>query len=181
MNSKQIAEYLEFQAQKIRGNLSSYIEAMSEENEEVSDKGKPYEGEPDYKVWTDETTGYKCLIRRNPRMKFLTGYVMIPEDIEIDSTGLKVHGRVNWNKIASINFDTDKWCKDDDFDMFLIEDLPNKFTGRMIGFDCAHEDDYALNAYFPIFASEDGIYRDMNYVTQECESLAKQIKKRYDK
>lgn len=173
MNSEQIAGYfnkqiiarcLEFQARRISGD------------EEISDKGKPYEGEPNYKIWIDKSTGYHCLIRRNPTMKFLTGYVAVTENIKVDPTILTVHGGITYNEVNIINFDGDKWCKDNDYEILMIDGLPSEFTGRLIGFDCAHKDDYALNARFPFFASEEGIYRDINYVSDECESLAKQIK-----
>ena len=41
------------------------------------------------------------------------------------------------------------------------------------GFDCSHASDFT--PYNPICCREDGIYRDIGYVTREVESLAEQL------
>lgn len=51
-------------------------------------KTKPWLTEPATLTWTDQTTGLKCSISRNPDMLFLCGYVMVPAA----STLHKVHG-----------------------------------------------------------------------------------------
>src|SRR5579884_1161092 len=38
----------------------------------------PWQDEPDKEQWTDEATGYACLIKRNP-VGALCGYVGVPE------------------------------------------------------------------------------------------------------
>ena len=122
------------------------------------DRVKEWLTEPDQKKWVDETTKYHIEIVRNSHSGALCGYVNIPPghpcfDSDYDHElldSINVHGGVTYAEPASTFY----W---------------------RFGFDCAHAGDF-----MPVF---DGItvhesytvYRNMDYVTTECESLAKQL------
>ncbi len=51
-----------------------------------------------------------------------------------------------------------------------------------VGFDCAHAGDY-IPGFVPAIMyslgyTGEGVYRDMNYVEQECRKLARQVKEK---
>lgn len=114
----------------------------------------PWEYEPNYKEWTDPETGYRCMIKRHPRSLSLCGYVAVPNNHPYYNTNysdfwVEVHGGLT-------------------FGDFWEEDGPFWF-----GFDCAHGYDYTpgmrdLNI-------PGAVYRDIEYVTKECTSLARQL------
>jgi len=61
----------------------------------------PWTIEPDKIVWTDESTGLPCMVRRNERVGHLCGYVAIAEghplferDFGQMDPDLDVHGRI---------------------------------------------------------------------------------------
>ncbi len=97
---------------------------------------------------------FDCSIRRNPRGGHLCGYVTLTSDNdfygkEYDDIPVHCHGGLTY---ASDH--EDKW---------------------IIGFDCAHFEDLQ-----PFYTDQDlwektRTYRDMQYVTEECESICEQI------
>lgn len=101
--------------------------------------------------------GLTCLAYRHPRLQHWCGYVALPaghphhgknyDDIDVD-----VHGGLTWADNHAPNQQPDgRWW---------------------IGFDCAHAGDLVPG----MGASFDGdVYRDINYVASECESLARQL------
>jgi hypothetical protein len=142
---------------------------------------KIWEQEPDKLDFVDEVTGYKCLVLRQQRHKNLCGYVFLPKDHifygkvseEVwdndELRHIKVHGGVNFAGY---------------FD-FTESDY-------VIGFDCAHAFDIVPSIYelipdiYSKFIIEDGLevdfsknstYKTVEYVTDECKKLAKQLKK----
>lgn len=116
--------------------------------------------EGNYKEWTYQAQNgchFNCIIRRNFRIKHLCGYVQLTKDnklFEKDYMSIEepliVHGGITYASYVE-----DKW---------------------FIGFDCAHFSDETFNDEFFSMNSK-GYYRDMNYVTKECEKLAEQLSK----
>ena len=97
---------------------------------------------------------FHCSIVRNPRSGHLCGYVKLTTDNdffgkEYDDIPLSCHGGLTY-----ASEEGDKW---------------------VIGFDCAHYGD--LHPFYSdteIYGNT-GTYRDMEFVTRECESICEQI------
>lgn len=150
-----------------------------------SDRAKwpsgPWDGEPDKRQWTDETTGLPCLIVRNG-VGALCGYVGVHEghpafgvDYEdIDGTwnddysdrtapivpGVEVHGGLTFSGLCQTRDPEHGVCH-------VVEPgQPDKVW--WLGFDCAHCGDLT-----PVLSAHGGdTYKDVAYVTAECERLA---------
>jgi hypothetical protein len=112
---------------------------------------KTYNNEPNLKMW--EHSGLNCCIVRNMYSGVLLGYVGVPPTHPaygvnyMDAEYVKVHGGLTY----SAEHEGLWW----------------------FGFDCNHFGDYAP---FNEFASYDkGEYRNMNYVTEQCNNLAEQL------
>jgi hypothetical protein len=100
------------------------------------------------KEWTCE--GYPCLIIKH-EYGHLCGYVGLPKEHKLygkdyDDIYADVHGGVTFAGERRQQADT--W---------------------FVGFDCAHYGDLVPGLM------KSGIYRDEAYVTEQCESLAKQL------
>jgi len=124
----------------------------------------PWSEEPDRQVWTDEETGYRCLIQRTP-MGHLCGYVGVEEThpwhkVHYDNIVVDVHGGPTFSGSKKIG-DPPAWL-------------------WCIGFDCAHAGDFvpgvaAYHEHLVPLAWTD-LYRDWAYVRSEVLSLARQAK-----
>lgn len=127
---------------------------MIKEKEFILNKIK-HEG--DKKEWTytcNNGIEFDCLIRRVPRSGHLCGYVKLTRDNdyfgkEYDDIPLNCHGGLTY---------------------------ASEHDGIwLIGFDCAHLGDlkpfYNDNEVY----GNDGLYKDMEYVVKECESICEQI------
>lgn len=118
---------------------------------------KKIKSEGNYKEWIYDTKNglqFKCFIRRNMRMNNLCGYVEITKDNKLFGLNyldieipLNVHGGITWSDLEN-----DNW---------------------IFGFDCAHYNDMVFTENFIPRGS--GEYKDMDYVTKECEQLAEQL------
>jgi hypothetical protein len=114
--------------------------------------------EPNYERF--EYKGFKCLMRRNMQFGTWCGYVGIPSDHplfkkkDLDELNLDVHGGITWSD----------FLEDENDGLYYI------------GFDCAHYLDVIPFMYMhvPTFTNE-GIYRDADYVRQEIRNLVDQI------
>ena len=131
----------------------------------ATDKSKwpdgPWKTEPDEERWADEETGLHCAIFRNG-IGSLCGYVGIPESHPLhgmdcdkchDLHDISVHGGLTFSDV--------------------IVDSPEGL--HWLGFDCAHYGDYS-----PTYPSEFSTcgksqYRNIDYVRNECRSLAKRL------
>lgn len=113
--------------------------------------------EGNYKEWICRTSNgceFVCKIRRNMSLNNLCGYVEITKDNKLFGidyfdleVSLQVHGGITYSS------------SEGDFWVF--------------GFDCAHFNDMIFSENFVPRGS--GEYKDMEYVTKECESLAEQL------
>jgi hypothetical protein len=134
----------------------------------------PWCQEPDYRCWFDAETHYACVARRNVFGAWC-GYVGLDwrhplYETEIGSEEFKyidVHGTVqfaDWDKTEDVNF------------------YPAE-RNWYVGFDCMQDDDLC-----PAFQNDTlrpskrkssktpiMVYRDMNYVLDQIELLAKQL------
>ena len=137
----------------------------------------PWDNEPDFKQWLDETTGLPCLIVRN-RCGALCGYVGVSAGHQYfekgyDDCEARVHGGLTYADHCVDGICHTVEPGEDDNVWWL-------------GFDCAHagdlsprDDPESLAAFCRVFSdpisSHHEIYRDMDYVAGECRSLAKQL------
>ena len=133
-----------------------------EDEYDINPNTKPWETEPGFSDFIDEDTGYRCYILRHPELKHLCGYVGLPKEHELYGVkntflNLEVHGGVTFTGELK---------------------RPYK-VNYAVGFDCAHAGDYS--PYFlPLLGMNrvigDETYKDIDYVTNECKKLAKQLK-----
>lgn len=123
--------------------------------------------------------GYDCYIWRNPELKFLCGYVRLPDghpalqftcDKPTGLSGMEYdYNKLDVNIHGGVTF----------FGHLNVQ----KKDGVWVGFDCGHAYDYT-----PGFAEIlkkigsnrvwglDEIYRNVDYVKDECSELARQLK-----
>lgn len=117
----------------------------------------PWDFESDELSFTAD--GYPALIRRNPSLGMLCGYVGVPKGHpwhgqHYDDLPVRVHGGLTFSGI-------------------LHDDDPERWW---IGFDCGHMMDVVpmfLNLHPP---SEGATYKTVDYVTAEIQKLARQVK-----
>ena len=112
--------------------------------------------EGDKKEWIytcENGIEFKCYIRRVTRSGHLCGYVHLTPDndyfgLDYDNIPLNCHGGLTY-----------------------ASDYENEWA---IGFDCAHYGDLQP-FYEDDWHDKRGVYRDMEFVTKECESICEQI------
>ena len=71
---------------------------------------RPWETEPDYKMWTEASTKYKCEVKRNDLTLTLCGYVTVPRNHHYYGLGYNdvmanVHGGLTFSNKGSFGFD----------------------------------------------------------------------------
>jgi len=137
-----------------------------EDEYDINPKTNPWETEPDFLEFVDESTGYRCFIRRHLELKHLCGYVELPEKHKLYGSfseenfyNIEVHGGVTYTGRRE------------------FEQL-NYIADYVLGFDCGHAGD--LSPYFLTRGMSQAAwyetYKDIDYVTNECKNLAKQLK-----
>lgn len=147
-----------------------------------TDKSKWPEGEwhqePDKIQFLDETTGMTCLIVRGP-VGALCGYVGVDESHPLfqasysaEPSGLDVHGGLTFSGM----------CVENDKEHGICHVPYPGHPDRVwwLGFDCAHFNDRApeSDAMFKrinLPTDQHSIYRNVEYVKNECLGLAKQL------
>lgn len=166
---------------------------------------KPWLTEPDYLKWTDEATGYLCVILRVPHLGSLCGYVRVPHSNLRDRL-VKYSHQVKGESL----FNKKKAWRRSAYDHGAIRDIEVHggltFAGRLsrpagglhrglwVGFDCGHAWDYMpalhekmASLRWDISPGDDGglsllrsdtVYRDIAYVKDQCTKLAGQIRRR---
>jgi len=158
---------------------------------------KEWENEPDKLFWTDEETGYNCAILRHHTFKHLCGYVRIPKDHPLFNLEYS-------DKIPSAlkyKFDEILKCKigkrspvsclftdiknphveilfDVHWGLTFSEYCDGEYLpeGFWYGFDCSHAGDMSPYRFENQYSFPSEIYRNIEYVKNECKSLAKQLK-----
>lgn len=156
----------------------------------------PWQNEPDKIQWQDEATGYPCLIVRSGKVTgALCGYVGVsrchplhghhysghqsslaafsdrPLSPLVDQ--LKAHGGLSHAGGCGGAATPDEEAR-----LICHKVGPGETEDTWwFGFDCAHAFDLMPNPMMNIAALRDGqTYRDVAYVTAECENLAQQLK-----
>lgn len=153
-----------------------------------------WQHEPDKKQWLDQETKYPCLIVRSPVSGSLCGYVGVPESHP--SHGKKTAQLENdYEAHGGITFAGECQKVPEGLESIGVCHVSNNNEKIWwVGFDTAHAFDYmpkigSLIKDFPSLETskeleqllpEDSCfkekYRDLVYVTAECESLARQLK-----
>jgi hypothetical protein len=136
----------------------------------------PWKDEPDKAHWVDPTTGLDCLIVRN-NGGALCGYVGVPEGhpkhgVDYNNVAVNCHGGLTFaNKCSPSENPARGICH-------VAEDAANDNVW-WLGFDCAHYLDispaYESHGGSGFLFSE-GSYKDFDYVRQEVEYLARQLR-----
>jgi hypothetical protein len=130
----------------------------------------PWLTEPDKMQWSDEATGYPCLIVRGPAGA-LCGYVGVTKGHPKyakhyhEAGDLDVHGGLTYS-----NF-----CQEADAEHGICHVTDDEDKVWWFGFDCRHGSDFAPN-YGWSNPYPGTVYRTVEYVKAEVTSLAKQLK-----
>lgn len=96
--------------------------------------------------------GFECVIKRNPLLLTLNGYVKIPDDISDEVIeNLDCHGGITYDK--RLGYNQEHW----------------------IGFDCAQIFDFKPGVD-TVADMRFKVYKDMRYVENELKKLTKQLK-----
>jgi hypothetical protein len=138
-----------------------------------------WQHEPDRVEWCDDITGLKCLARRGP-VGAWCGYVGVPP-------GHPLYGADNGKCLRKPP------CKDEDGELRYCEHtIDNILTAHggitysdtmsdvdkttwWFGFDCAHAYDLAPTLEYHRITTPSAVYRTLDYVMSNIESLALQI------
>ncbi len=147
----------------------------------------PWQSEPDKRQWMT-SAGLPAIVNRNPSLGGWCGYVAVPKghpayDCDSDTLDVSVHGGLTFGPSpCSLGDEATSIChKPDDGES---DDV------RWFGFDCLHAFDLMpgsasimrkVHATIPPSHIEREyemreVYRDLAYVTAECEKLAEQLK-----
>lgn len=136
----------------------------------------PWDSEPDRVDWTDEASGYPCLMLRNA-FGVWCGYVAVPpghpfHGRDHDAVDVRVHGRLTFAEP----------CMDGELpvaprDRICHAPTSGEFhTVWWFGFDCGHVVDLMPMAFdLPISPLGERVYRDLDYVRAEITGLAAQL------
>ncbi len=145
----------------------------------------PWQAEPDKIQYVDDQTGLPCLVKRNPRLGFLCGYVGVPEGHPLFGLNytngaveaLDAHHGVNYTDL----------CQDEDDPAASICHIPEPGDPDRVwwfGYDCGHMGDQApamlareREMGFPPPPHSDwgDIYRTVEYVKDVNAKLARQL------
>jgi len=138
----------------------------------------PWLTEPDKIQWRDEATGLPCLIVRND-MGGLCGYVGVgPENkfygveyTEVDDVA--VHGGLTFSGLCDVGENEEQRC------VTICHTVEKGESDDVwwLGFDCGHCYDKlpGLAKYPGMRERPMDVYRDVAYVTEQIENLAKQL------
>ena len=129
----------------------------------------PWDDEPDKLQWTDQATQLPCLAVRHLQNGHWCGYVGVADEHPLYNKGydevahIEVHGGLTFSD----------FCQPDENEAESICHIPAPGEPERVwwlGFDCAHSRDGSPK--WP-----EGLYRTLQFVQTECESLAAQLSK----
>lgn len=129
----------------------------------------PWSHEPNRLQWVDPATNLDCLIVRND-LGALCGYVGVPkghrfyevEENDVPYEDIHVHGGLTYSNHCQghICHEPEPGRPDDVW---------------WLGFDCAHHNDLVPGMDRAWAIGRGHIYRDLNYVKEQCANLAQQL------
>lgn len=134
----------------------------------------PWNSEPDKIQWLDEASGLPCLIVRGPSGA-LCGYVGVPSNHPLhgkdydqahSAADIEVHGGLTFAGSCHHTPDNTSICH--------IPEEGEPDDVWWLGFDCAHSGD--VSPAYDRFARIHDSYKNIRYVTNEVQSLARQLK-----
>ena len=135
----------------------------------------PWVYEPDKAQWPDKETGLPCLAVRHPNSGHWCGYVGVAEGHpefgkDYDAVLADVHGGLTFADFCNPNEKEQGVCHIPD------EGEPDRVY--WLGFDCVHLGDLspAYNRRLGQVDAYPDTYRTLDYIKNECASLARQLK-----
>lgn len=141
---------------------------------------EPWKDEPDFKLFIDNASGLKCAVLRHPHTGHLCGYVRVPRGKLYDKI-VRRGKQPGWEWAGKLRRAPAYTWVERRVTVHGGLTWAGKFRGRYqlerglwVGFDCAHAGDLMPKLQFKNV--QQNIYRDMQYVTNECQILATQIK-----
>ena len=144
------------------------------------EKGE-WDNEPDFVYWTDPYTQYKCLIRRSI-VGVLCGYVGVEKGhpcygMDYLSVPVEMHGGITFSDHID-GYPIDGYPIGDKLMNWAIEWGKENSKTWWIGFDCCHYGDLMplKEGYIEASIPKLITYKNINFVTKEVESLARQLK-----
>jgi hypothetical protein len=142
-----------------------------------------WDGEPDKMQWQDEATKLPCLAVRHQISGHWCGYVGVADGhpcygVEYSNVDVEVHGGLTFSSMCDPKeSEAEGICH--------VPDAGEPDQVWWLGFDCAHCGDARPAPPMDLISSElsaafarifnEGTYRTLAYVQQECASLAKQL------
>lgn len=131
----------------------------------------PWDGEPDKLQWPDTATGLPCLAVRHPQYGHWCGYVGVPPGhpwygVDWSEPCVEVHGGLTFANRCQEGFDEGRG---------VCHVAPGEPEPYWLGFDCAHAWDESPQDAARWGINKYGEYRTLDYVQQQCGSLAAQI------
>jgi hypothetical protein len=148
-------------------SLEEWETLEDEYDPNVNVSKKPWETEPDLLEFVDEDTGYYCFIKRHLELKHLCGYVALNKEHKLYGKDKEdsCFDKINVHKGLSYSGELGFWSTSNNY----------KKLYYVLGFDCGHAGDLVPYLYNrnPLIG---GSYKDIEYVTNECQKLAKQLK-----
>lgn len=150
------------------------VEASDTENRGKCPDTGPWVDEPDEVLWVDDASGLPCIMQRNSGFAWC-GYVGVPRyAAHVVGEDMECHGGLSGNIGIRNSKDVPlRWA-------VALPDV-NWDTTTWPGFDCGHLQDIT-----PKYSSErpqrkDSVYRDAEYVMNECRRLAAQVRAALDR
>ena len=140
-----------------------------------------WDGEPDKVQWEDASTGLPCLAVRSPFMGNWCGYVGVTDDhplhgLDWEDVDIVAHGGITYAGS----------CQPEEDESIGICHLPDAGEPDHVwwfGFDCAHAGDWCptmakhqRDRGYPFTKGSGESYKTLEYVKQQCEELASQLR-----
>lgn len=133
----------------------------------------PWDDEPDKVQWKDKATGLPCIALRQDRLGHWCGYVGVAPGHCYYG---KDHNEVNFEAHGGVNFSAS--CEPDadpERDVCYVPGFGESDHVWWFGFDCCHSWDRWPKDQEPMPRA---VYRTLDYVKEQCASLAQQIAER---
>lgn len=148
----------------------------------------PWQEEPDKVQFADEATGLPCLIKRQPSLGHLCGYVGVPPghpayEVDYDDVRVPSGDEDGWPVVHGGLTFSDHCRPGPEAEAICHVPAPGEPDDVWwLGFDCAHGGDLAPGMRAALVAAGSALsgypgdtYRDIEYVRAETARLAQQL------